>query len=61
MGYTNGALISHNDDEKGEKGDKGTGFSLTADEHYHLQNKRLASVSAPVDTNDATTRKFVSD
>ena len=35
--------------KKGEKGERGVGFSLTADEHYHSNNKRLTNVSAPVD------------
>ena len=60
MGYLNG----HSKDEitqKGDKGEKGVGFTLTADEHYHLNNKRLTNVSTPVDNNDATTKKFVTD
>ena len=32
-----------------------------ADEHYHLNNKRLTNVSALVDNHDATTKKFVTD
>ena len=47
--------------QKGEKGDRGIGFSLTADEHYHIKNKRLTNVSAPIDNSDATTKKFVTD
>ena len=61
MGYTNGAWNSRNDDEKYETGDRGVGFSLTADEHYHLQNKRLTNVSPPLDNNDAATKKNFAD
>ena len=43
------------------KGERGVGFSLTADEHYHLKGKRLTNVSAPVDNHDATTKKFVTN
>ena len=34
---------------------------MTSDEHYHIRNKRLTNVSAPVDYSDATTKKFVTD
>lgn len=34
---------------------------MTADEHYHIKNKRLTNVSSPVDNSDATTKKFVTD
>ena len=64
MGYTNGSSkIAKAQDtrQKGYKGPPGIGFSLTADEHYHIRNKRLTNVSAPVDYNDATTKKFVTD
>ena len=61
MGYTNGSINSSETSQKGEKGDKGIGFSLTADEHYHIKNKRLTNVSAPIDNSDATTKKFVTD
>ena len=37
MGYTNDSLNYRHDSEKGEKGD---GFTLTADKHYHLQNNK---------------------
>ena len=56
MGYLNG----HSRIETSQKA-HGVGFSLTADEHYHLNNKRLTNVSAPVDNYDATTKKFVTD
>ena len=58
MGYLNG----HSRIETSQKAHKGErGFSLTADEHYHLNNKRLTNVSAQVDNHDATTKKFVPD
>ena len=64
MGYTNGSSeIAKAQDtrQKGYKGPPGIGFSLTADEHYHIRNKRLTNVSALVDYNDAATKKFVTD
>lgn len=42
MGFLNGQSNSSKTIEKGEKGDRGVGFSLTADEHYHIKNKRLS-------------------
>ena len=47
--------------QKGYKEPPGIGFSLTADEHYHIKNKRLTKVSSPIDNSDATTKKFVTD
>ena len=64
MGYTNGSSATakaQDTRQKGYKGPPGIGFSLTADEHYHIRNKRLTNVSAPVDYNDAATKKFVID
>ena len=65
MGYTNGSSGDRHSTQsirqKGYKGPPGIGFSLTADEHYHIKNKRLTNVSSPVDNSDATTKKFVTD
>ena len=61
MGYLNCHSNSSETSQKALKGERGVGFSLTADEHYHLNNKRLTNVSAPVDNHDATTKKFVTD
>ena len=65
MGYTNGSSgeIAKAQDtrQKGYKGPPGIGFSLTADEHYNIGNKRLTNVCAPVEFSDATTKKFVTD
>ena len=36
-------------------------FSLTADRHFHLQNKRLTNLAPPVDNNDAVTKKHLAD
>ena len=59
MGYTNGSSSdsrsTQSTRQKGYKGPPGIGFSLTADEHYHIKNKRLTDVSAPIDNSDATT------
>ena len=42
MGFSNGLLSSKSrKDLKGEKGEKGEGLRLTADRHFHLENKRL--------------------
>ena len=64
MGYTNGSSAiakAHDTRQKRGKGPPGIGFSLTADEHYHIKNKRLTNVSAPIDNSNATTKKFVTD
>ena len=65
MGYTNGSSgeIAKAQDtrQKGYKGPPGIWFSLTADEHYNIRNKRLTNVCAPVEFSDATTKKFVTD
>ena len=57
MGYLNGQHKA----QKGEKGEKGQGFALTADMHIHLNNKRITNLWAPLDSHDATTKKFVED
>ena len=57
MGYLNG----QDNAQKGEKGEKGQGFALTADRYIHLNNKRLTNLSAPIDSHGATTKKFVTD
>ena len=61
MGHSNGQIEKPLTTGKGEKDDKGEGFSLTADKHFHLQNKRLTNLSAPINDHDATTKKFVAD
>ena len=65
MGYSNGSSgeIAKAQDtrQKGYRGPPGIGFSLTADEHYNIRNKRLTNVSDPVDYHDAATKKFVTD
>ena len=60
MGYLNGQDKAQKG-VKGEKGEKGQGFASTADLHIHLNNKRITNLSAPVDSHDATTKKFVTD
>ena len=58
MGFSNGLLSSKSGkDLKGDKGDRGQGFRLTADQHFHLENKRLTNLAPPVDNNDAVTKK----
>ena len=62
MGFSNGLLSSKSrKDLKGEKGDKGEGFRLTADRHFHLENKRLTNLAPPVNNNDAVTKKHLAD
>ena len=59
MGFSNGLLSSKT--EKGERGDRGQGFRLTADQRFHLENKRLTNLAPPVDNNDAVTKKHLAD
>ena len=54
MGFSNGLLSVRT--EKGDKGDRGQGFRLTADQHCHLEDKRLTNLAPPVDNNDAVTK-----
>ena len=61
MGYTNGSSEIAKTPDTRQKRPAGIGFSLTADEQYHIKNKRLTNVSAPIDNSDATTKKFVTD
>jgi len=57
---SNGTLTSNaTRGEKGERGKTG-GFSLTADSHFQIKNKRLTN-SAPVDDGDAMTKTLVTD
>ena len=51
MGFSNGLLSVRT--ERGDKGDRGQGFRLTADRHFHLEDKRLTNLAPPVDNNDA--------
>ena len=64
MGYSNGSNATAKAQDTRQKGynrPSAIGFSLTPDEHYHIRNKRLTNVSAPVDSSDAATKKFVTD
>ena len=59
MGFSNGLLSVRT--ERGEKGDRGKGFRLTADQHFHLEDKRLTNLAPPVDKNDAVTKGHLTD
>ena len=59
MGFSNGLLSSKS--EKGDKGEKGVGFRLTADRHFHLEDRRLTNLAPPVDKNDAVTKGHLTD
>ena len=59
MGRTNGQHDKPSTTGKVEK--VKIGLKLTPDNHFHLQNKRLTNISAPMDDHDATTKRFVSD
>ena len=63
MGFSNGTskVDKRKTVEKGERGNRGIGFHLTADSHFHIRNKRLTNVSDPVESTDATTKRFVTD
>ena len=59
MGSSNGLISSKS--KRDLKGEKGQGFRLTADQHFHLQSKRLTNLAPPVDNNDAVTKKHLAD
>ena len=63
MGFSNGTskVDKRKTLEKRERGERGIGFHLTADGHFHIRNKRLTNVGDPVESADAVTRKFVTD
>ena len=61
MGYSNGSNAIAKAQDTRQKRPSAIGFSLTADEHYNIRNKRLTNVFDPVDSSDATTKKFVTD
>ena len=61
MGFTNGQHDKPSTTGKVEKVKKGIGLKLTPDNHFHLQNKRLTNISAPMNDHDAVTKKFVAD
>ena len=61
MGFTNGQHEKPSTTGKVEKVKKGIGLKLTPDNHFHLQNKRLTNISAPINDHDATTKRFVAD
>ena len=61
MGFTNGQHDKPSTTGKVEKVKKGIGLKLTPDNLFHLQNKRLTNISAPMNDHDAVTKKFVAD
>jgi len=62
MGFSNGNLTSNVVKvQKGNQGERGIGFHLTADNHYHIRDKRLTNVAAPVDDHDVAIKTFVID
>jgi len=62
MGFSNGTSKTDKRVEKGRlQGERGIGFSLTADNNFHIRNKRLTNVGVPVDGTDAVTKRFVTD
>ena len=62
MGFSNGLLyVKSEKNQKGDKGDRGVGFRLTADRHFHLEDRRLTNLAPPVDKNDAVTKGHLTD
>ena len=62
MGFSNGLLsVKSEKNQKGDKGERGLGFRLTADQHFHLEDRRLTNLAPPVDKNDAVTKGHLTD
>ena len=62
MGFSNGLLsVKSEKIQKGDKGERGVGFKLTADRHFHLEDRRLTNLAPPVDKNDAVTKGHLTD
>ena len=62
MGFSNGLLFVKSERiQKGDKGERGQGFRLTADRHFHLEDRRLTNLAPPVDKNDAVTKGHLTD
>ena len=62
MGFSNGLLsVKSEKNQKGDKGERGQGFRLTADQHFHLEDRRLTNLAPPVDKNDAVTKGHLTD
>ena len=62
MGFSNGLLsVKSEKIQKGDKGERGVGFRLTADRHFHLEDRRLTNLAPPVDKNDAVTKGHLTD
>ena len=62
MGFSNGLLsVKSEKIKKGDKGERGQGFRLTADRHFHLEDRRLTNLAPPVDKNDAVTKGHLTD
>ena len=62
MGFSNGLLsVKSEKNQKGDKGERGHGFRLTADRHFHLEDRRLTNLAPPVDKNDAVTKGHLTD
>jgi len=63
MGLSNGTskVDKRKTVEKGERGNRGIGFHLTAENHFHIRNKRLTNVGVPLEDTDALTRQFDTD
>ena len=62
MGFSNGLLsVKSEKNQKGDKGERGQGFRLTADQHFHLEDRRLTNLASPVDKNDAVTKGHLTD
>ena len=62
MGFSNGLLsVKSEKIQKGDKGERGVGFKLTADRHFHLEDRRLTNLAPPMDKNDAVTKGHLTD
>ena len=52
-------IFNHTAENKNIKGKDGSGFKLTNDENYDLENKTLVNIATPTDNKDSANKSYV--